>query len=149
MQSIGNKLRITPLMWIQILNKRMRVEWSKWGFDPPDEGHLACLVTPHANHRWHNYVRMIGKFALALMGMDMSVNGLWAVEYIAIQTVINLKIIILKIPRFRASVNNASLSALKGVTMIIISLSDNYTTDLIIKVKCICNNISLIAIKVH
>lgn len=92
---------------------------------------------------------MIGKFELALMGMDMSVNRLCAVEYIAIQTVINWKIIILEITRFWASVNNASLSVLKGVTMIIISLSDNYTTDLIIKVKCICNNISLIAIEVH
>ena len=30
-------------MPVQNLNERMRVEWSKWGSEPPDEGHLACL----------------------------------------------------------------------------------------------------------
>ena len=47
MQSIGNRKFLNeghPIMLIQNLNQRMRAGWSKWGCDPPDQGHLACLL---------------------------------------------------------------------------------------------------------
>jgi len=34
---------VTPLVLIQIFSKRMLVDWPKYGSDPQDEDHLACL----------------------------------------------------------------------------------------------------------
>ena len=37
-------MQVTPLVLIQVLSKRTRVGRLKYGSDPQDEGHLACLL---------------------------------------------------------------------------------------------------------
>ena len=69
-------MRVTSLVLIQILSKRMWVDWPKCRSDPPDEGHLACLDHEHyksfflINHAYQPYIFKIKHTYVTCMHND-------------------------------------------------------------------------------